>query len=124
VTISALFHQIFRSPTLTRTALSRSMRSSTILILTLRALSQETIKNLVLAGVGRLIVMDDADVSERDFGAGLLFREGKGDVGKKVGVVGGRLGVVLRWPVVDGVHYYRESKQPYLKSSHSILSCQ
>ncbi len=63
------------------------MRSSTILILTLRALSQETIKNLVLAGVGRLIVMDDADVSEEDLGAGLLFREGEDDVGKKVGGV-------------------------------------
>lgn len=60
------------------------MRSSTILLLTLRALSQEAIKNLVLAGVGRLIVMDDQVVSERDLGAGLLFREEDGDVGKKV----------------------------------------
>ncbi|KAJ9095243.1 hypothetical protein QFC21_005609 [Naganishia friedmannii] len=59
------------------------MRSSTILLLTLRALSQETIKNLVLAGVGRLIVMDDKFVSEQDLGAGLLFREEDGDVGKK-----------------------------------------
>ncbi|KAJ9112722.1 hypothetical protein QFC22_006224 [Naganishia vaughanmartiniae] len=59
------------------------MRSSTILLLTLRALSQETIKNLVLAGVGRLIVMDDQHVSEQDLGAGLLFREEDGDVGKK-----------------------------------------
>ncbi|GHJ89431.1 hypothetical protein NliqN6_5833 [Naganishia liquefaciens] len=58
------------------------MRSSTILILTLRALAQETIKNLVLAGVGRLIVMDDQKVSEVDLGAGLLFREEDGDVGK------------------------------------------
>ena len=60
------------------------MRSSTILILTLRALAQETIKNLVLAGVGRLIVMDDQKVSEVDLGAGLLFREEDGDVGKMV----------------------------------------
>jgi ubiquitin-like 1-activating enzyme E1 A len=60
------------------------MRSSTILLLTLRALSQEAIKNLVLAGVGRLIVMDDQVVSERDLGAGLLFREEDGDVGKMV----------------------------------------
>lgn len=62
------------------------MRSSTILLLTLRALSQETIKNLVLAGVGRLIVMDDKQVSEEDLGAGLLFREEEGDVGKLVSV--------------------------------------
>jgi ubiquitin-like 1-activating enzyme E1 A len=60
------------------------MRSSTILVLTLRSLAQETIKNLVLAGVGRLIVMDDASVAVEDFGAGLLFREGDGDAGKKV----------------------------------------
>lgn len=60
------------------------MRSSTILLLTLRALSQEAIKNLVLAGVGRLIVMDDQAVSEQDLGAGLLFREEDGDVGKMV----------------------------------------
>jgi ubiquitin-like 1-activating enzyme E1 A len=32
------------------------MRSSTILIVNLRSLAQETIKNLVLAGIGRLIV--------------------------------------------------------------------
>lgn len=61
-----------------------SMRSSTILLLTLRALSQETIKNLVLSGVGRLIVMDDQKVSEVDLGSGLLLREEDGDVGKLV----------------------------------------
>jgi ubiquitin-like 1-activating enzyme E1 A len=60
------------------------MRSSTILLLTLRALSQETIKNLVLSGVGRLIVMDDKRVSEVDLGSGLLLREEDGDVGKLV----------------------------------------
>ncbi len=64
------------------------MRSSTILILNLRSLAQETIKNLVLAGVGRLIVMDDRDVTEDDFGAGLLFREGEGHLGKKVCMYG------------------------------------
>jgi molybdopterin/thiamine biosynthesis adenylyltransferase len=62
----------------------RRMRSSTILLLTLRALSQETIKNLVLSGVGRLIVMDDQKVSELDLGSGLLLREEDGDVGKLV----------------------------------------
>jgi ubiquitin-like 1-activating enzyme E1 A len=61
------------------------MRSSTILVITLRSLAQETIKNLVLAGVGRMIVMDDAEVTLDDLGAGLLFREGDGAVGKKVG---------------------------------------
>lgn len=60
------------------------MRSSTILVLTLRSLAQETIKNLVLSGVGRLIVMDDKEVTEMDLGAGLLFREDEGAVGQKV----------------------------------------
>ncbi|KAG7530359.1 hypothetical protein FFLO_05075 [Filobasidium floriforme] len=59
------------------------MRSSTILVLTLRSLAQETIKNLVLSGVGRLIVMDDKEVTEMDLGAGLLFREDEGAVGLK-----------------------------------------
>jgi ubiquitin-like 1-activating enzyme E1 A len=63
------------------------MRSSTILVLTLRSLAQETIKNLVLSGVGRLIVMDDKEVTEMDLGAGLLFREDEGAVGQKVGPI-------------------------------------
>ena len=60
------------------------MRSSTILVITLRSLAQETIKNLVLSGVGRMIVMDDKEVTEMDLGAGLLFREDDGAVGQKV----------------------------------------
>lgn len=76
-----------------------SMRSSTILLLTLRALSQEAIKNLVLAGVGRLIVMDDQVVSERDLGAGLLFREEDGDVGKMVSLTGNKHPSNIRSPV-------------------------
>jgi ubiquitin-like 1-activating enzyme E1 A len=60
------------------------MRSSTILVITLRSLAQETIKNLVLSGVGRMIVMDEKEVTEVDLGAGLLFREAEGAVGQKV----------------------------------------
>ena len=57
------------------------------MVITLRALAQETIKNLVLAGVGRIIVMDDKQVSQVDLGASVLFREEDGDVGKLVGRV-------------------------------------
>lgn len=60
------------------------MRSSTILLLSLRSLAHETIKNLVLAGVGRLIVMDDGVVTEEDLGSGFLFRENDGAVGTNV----------------------------------------
>lgn len=60
------------------------MRSSTVLILSLRSVAHETIKNLVLAGIGRLIVMDDGAVTEEDLGGGFLFREEEGAVGKNV----------------------------------------
>lgn len=60
------------------------MRSSTVLVLSLRSLAHETIKNLVLAGIGTLIVMDDGVVTEEDLGSGFLFREEDGAVGKNV----------------------------------------
>ncbi|WRT68143.1 uncharacterized protein IL334_005118 [Kwoniella shivajii] len=58
------------------------MRSSTVLVLSLRGVAHETIKNLVLAGIGRLIVADDSAVSEEDLGTGFLFREEDGAVGQ------------------------------------------
>lgn len=58
------------------------MRSSTVLILSLRSLAHETIKNLVLAGIGRLIVADSDVVTEEDLGSGFLFREEDNAVGK------------------------------------------
>ncbi|OCF37345.1 SUMO activating enzyme [Kwoniella heveanensis BCC8398] len=58
------------------------MRSSTVLILSLRGVAHETIKNLVLAGIGRLIVADDSAVSSEDLGTGFLFREEDGAVGQ------------------------------------------
>lgn len=75
------------------------MRSATILVLCLRSLAHETIKNLVLAGIGRLIIMDEGDVTEEDLGPGFLFREEDGAVGKPVRrsldfawIVGGKQG--------------------------------
>lgn len=61
------------------------MRSSTVCVLSLRSLAHETIKNLVLAGIGRLIVMDNGVVTEEDLGGGFLFREEEGAVGQEVG---------------------------------------
>lgn len=60
------------------------MRGSTILLLSLRSLAHETIKNLVLAGIGRLIIMDDGKVTEEDLAGGFLFREEDGAVGMLV----------------------------------------
>jgi ubiquitin-like 1-activating enzyme E1 A len=58
------------------------MRNATILIVTLKGVATETIKNIVLAGIGKLIVADPEDVSPEDLGAGFFFRDE--DVGTKV----------------------------------------
>ncbi|KAF9257508.1 hypothetical protein L218DRAFT_935725 [Marasmius fiardii PR-910] len=57
------------------------MRNATILVVGLKGTATETIKNIVLAGIGRLIIVDGDDVKEEDLGAGFFFREE--DVGKK-----------------------------------------
>ena len=58
------------------------MRNATILVLTVRGLATEVIKNIVLAGVGKLIMADNEDVKEEDLGTGFFFRDN--DVGRKV----------------------------------------
>lgn len=57
------------------------MRNGTILVVNLKGVAHETIKNIVLAGIGTLICYDSGAVGEEDLGAGFLFREE--DVGKK-----------------------------------------
>jgi len=57
------------------------MRNATIMVMRLRGTATETIKNIVLAGIGKLIIVDDEDVSEEDLGAGFFFRDE--DVGRK-----------------------------------------
>lgn len=59
------------------------MRNATILVLRLKGVATETIKNIVLAGIGKLVVVDTENVSEEDLGAGFFFRDE--DVGTKVG---------------------------------------
>lgn len=58
------------------------MRNATILVLRLRGVATEAIKNIVLAGIGKLLVVDTETVSEEDLGAGFFFRDE--DVGQKV----------------------------------------
>lgn len=60
------------------------MRNATILVVRLRGLATEVIKNIVLSGIGKLIVVDDEVVTEPDLGAGFFYREE--DVGKSVGL--------------------------------------
>ncbi|KAI0338896.1 hypothetical protein BDW22DRAFT_1337093 [Trametopsis cervina] len=57
------------------------MRNATILVLRLKGVATETIKNIVLAGIGKLVVVDTENVSEEDLGAGFFFRDE--DVGTK-----------------------------------------
>ncbi|KAL0564866.1 E1 ubiquitin-activating protein aos1, partial [Marasmius crinis-equi] len=57
------------------------MRNATILLVHLSGTATETIKNIVLAGIGTLIIVDGDDVKEEDLGAGFFFRDG--DVGRK-----------------------------------------
>ncbi|KAI0755292.1 hypothetical protein C8Q80DRAFT_423967 [Daedaleopsis nitida] len=57
------------------------MRNATILVVRLKGAATEAIKNIVLAGIGRLVVVDADDVAEHDLGAGFFFRDE--DVGRK-----------------------------------------
>ncbi|KZP31522.1 hypothetical protein FIBSPDRAFT_18579 [Athelia psychrophila] len=57
------------------------MRNATIVVMRLKGVATETIKNIVLAGIGRLIIVDDGAVTEEDLGAGFFFRDE--DVGRK-----------------------------------------
>ncbi|KAI0669178.1 hypothetical protein C8Q78DRAFT_977925 [Trametes maxima] len=57
------------------------MRNATILVVRLKGVATEAIKNIVLAGIGKLIVVDSNDVAEEDLGASFFFRDE--DVGKK-----------------------------------------
>jgi ubiquitin-like 1-activating enzyme E1 A len=58
------------------------MRNATILVMRLRGVATETIKNIVLAGIGRLVLVDDGNVQPEDLGAGFFFRDE--DVGTRV----------------------------------------
>jgi ubiquitin-like 1-activating enzyme E1 A len=57
------------------------MRNATILVMNLRGVATETIKNIVLAGIGKLVILDAEDVQPEDLGAGFFFRDE--DVGTK-----------------------------------------
>ncbi|KAG6868610.1 hypothetical protein C0993_000413 [Termitomyces sp. T159_Od127] len=56
------------------------MRNATIVVVRLKGTATEAIKNMVLAGIGKLVMVDNEEVTEEDLGAGFLFRDE--DVGK------------------------------------------
>ncbi|KAL1891014.1 E1 ubiquitin-activating protein aos1 [Ceratocystis pirilliformis] len=53
----------------------KRIQSSRILLITMRALGNEIAKNLVLAGIGSLTILDDGLVNEADFGAQFFLHE-------------------------------------------------
>ena len=60
------------------------IRSANILLVSLRALGTEIAKNLTLAGISSLTIIDDEPVTEEDLGAQYFMREE--DVGKSVSI--------------------------------------
>lgn len=83
---------------ITQVAAVSRMRNATILIVTLRGVATETVKNIVLSGIGKLIVLDDALVQPEDLGAGFLFRDE--DVGVKKRVHAAKPHIELLNPLV------------------------
>ena len=62
------------------------IRTAKILLVSMKALANEIAKNLVLAGIGSLTVIDHETVTEEDLFAQFLVTEE--DVGKNVSNVG------------------------------------
>lgn len=58
------------------------IRSAKILLVSLRALGTEIAKNLILAGVNSLTIIDDSEITEEDLGAQYFLRHE--DVGQPV----------------------------------------
>lgn len=58
------------------------MRNASILIAGLRALSNEVCKNIILAGVGSITLLEHGTVTEEDLGAQFLVRQE--DIGRNV----------------------------------------
>lgn len=58
------------------------MRNATILVIGLKGVATEAIKNIVLAGIGRLVVLDPATLAGEDLGAGFFYAED--EIGQKV----------------------------------------
>ncbi|PTB67834.1 hypothetical protein BBK36DRAFT_156194 [Trichoderma citrinoviride] len=62
-------------------AAQAKIQNANILLITIRALANEIAKNLVLAGIGSLTVLDSAAVTEADLGAQFLLSEVDSPVG-------------------------------------------
>ena len=61
-------------------AAQNKIRNANLLLITIKALANEVAKNLVLAGVGTLTILDDAVVTESDLGSQFFLSEA--DIGQ------------------------------------------
>ncbi|CAI7642820.1 unnamed protein product [Penicillium glandicola] len=55
------------------------IRSANILLITVKALANEVAKNLVLAGIGSLTIIDHQDITEEDLGAQFFIAEAQSE---------------------------------------------
>lgn len=63
-------------------AAQAKIQSANVLLITMRALANEIAKNLVLAGIGSLTILDDATITELDLGAQFFLREDANVIGQ------------------------------------------
>lgn len=63
-------------------AAQAKIQSANVLLITMRALANEIAKNLVLAGIGSLTILDGASVTEADLGAQFFLREDANLIGQ------------------------------------------
>lgn len=59
----------------------QKIRNANVLLITMKGLGNEIAKNLVLAGIGSLTIIDHENVTEADLGAQFLVSEEEGHVG-------------------------------------------
>jgi ubiquitin-like 1-activating enzyme E1 A len=58
------------------------MRKAHVLVHNIEGVATETIKNIVLSGIGTLTIVDGKNVAEEDLSSGFFYREE--DIGKRV----------------------------------------
>ncbi|ROW13076.1 hypothetical protein VPNG_05976 [Cytospora leucostoma] len=59
----------------------QKIRNANVLLITMKALANEIAKNLVLAGIGSLTIIDHENVTEADLGAQFFLSEDEGHLG-------------------------------------------
>jgi molybdopterin/thiamine biosynthesis adenylyltransferase len=88
-----------------------SLRKANVLLISMKALANEVAKNLVLAGINSLTVVDDQVVTKQDLGAQFFVSEA--DLGKNVSLHKGSIHTYLT-SILESRSFY--SKHPETQS--------